>query len=467
MDPRPRLASKARLVRDRGTGQQVLLYPERGLSLNAVAAAVARRLDGTRTVAAIAAEVAAEFVDAPAGDVERDVLGFLEELGKRGLIEVGGERAPAREGKDAEGDEKAPADHPYTLIAELTYRCPLRCPYCSNPVELAAAAAELSTDDWRRVFGEAAALGVLQVHLTGGEPLARRDLEALVARAREVGLYTNLITSGVPLARERLSALVAAGVDNVQLSVQDADAEGADRVAGYPAFAHKLEVAAWVKAAGLPLTVNVVLHRANLDRVPEIIALAERLGADRLELANTQYLGWALPNRDALLPTREQLDRAFSIASAARERLMGRMEMVYVTPDYYAAWPRACMDGWARRYVHIAPTGLVLPCHAAHTLPGLVFESVRDRPLAEVWRDAPGLNQFRGDGWMTEPCSSCPRKSIDHGGCRCQAYQLAGDAAATDPACSLSPAHGLIEAARLTASTQAAEPRYLYRTAPR
>ena len=255
----------------------------------------------------------------------------------------------------------------------------------------------------------------------------------------------------------------------MQLSVQDADPEGADRVAGYAAFAHKLKVAAWVKAAGLPLTVNVVLHRDNLDRVPEIIALAERLGADRLELANTQYLGWALENRAALLPTREQLDRAFAFASEARARLLGRMKMIYVTPDYYAAWPRACMEGWARRYVHVAPTGLVLPCHAAHTLPGLAFESVGDRPLAAVWRDAPGLNHFRGDAWMAEPCASCPRKSLDHGGCRCQAYRLTGDAAATDPACSLSPAHGIIDAARLTAASSRAhaEPRYLYRTPPR
>ncbi len=334
-------------------------------------------------------------------------------------------------------------------------------------MELAAAAEELSTDDWIRVFGEAAELGVMQVHLTGGEPLARRDLESLVAGARAAGLYTNLITSGVPLTRERLSALRAAGIDNVQLSVQDAAAEGADRVAGYPAFAHKLEVAGWVKAEGLPLTVNVVLHRDNLDHVEAVIALAERLDADRLELANTQYLGWALANREALLPTRDQLDRAFAVASAARERLLGKMEMVYVTPDYYAAWPRACMEGWARRYVHIAPTGLVLPCHAAHTLPGLAFESVRDKPLAAVWKDAPGLQRFRGDAWLPEPCASCPRKEIDHGGCRCQAYALTGDAAVTDPACSLSPAHGLIEAARLRASAERGEPRYLYRTAPR
>ena len=470
-DDRPGLVGKARLVRDRTSGRDLLLYPERGLQLNAVASAMVRRLDGTRTVAKLAAEVAAEVVGATAAEVLRDVLELLGELRRRGLIELSTatDSPPAAVPSPQHEREPRDADHPYTLIAELTYRCPLRCPYCSNPVELAPGPGELSTADWCRVFGEAADLGVMQVHLTGGEPLARRDLEVLATRARAVGLYTNLITSGVPLTRDRFSALVSAGIEHVQLSVQDADPEGADRVAGYPAFAHKMEVAAWVKAAGLPLTVNVVLHRDNLDGVPGILALAEHLGADRLELANTQYLGWALENRAALLPTREQLDRAFAIASAARERLLGRMEIVYVTPDYYATWPRACMDGWARRYVHITPTGFVLPCHAAHTLPGLEFENVRDRPLAEVWREAPGLNHFRGEAWMAEPCVSCPAREPNHGGCRCQAYRLTGDAAAVNPACSLSPAHGIIESARLTAASPraAVEPRYQYRTPPR
>ncbi|XXR92173.1 pyrroloquinoline quinone biosynthesis protein PqqE [Sorangium sp. So ce406] len=485
------LASKARLVRDRTSGREILLYPERGLALNPVAAAVAARLDGTRTVGQIAAEIAASFAAAPPGEVERDVIAFLEQLAARGLLErraagaaqddaaragSGTARAVGNAGDDAASGAAAPgagaaadaAEHrPYTLIAELTYRCPLRCPYCSNPMERAGAAGELSTEDWCRVFAEAAELGVMQVHLTGGEPLARRDLEALVRHARELGLYTNLITSGVPLARERLAALRAAGLDNLQLSVQDADGERADRIAGYAAFEHKLAVAGWVKAEGLPLTVNVVLHRANIENVPAIVDLAERLGADRLELANTQYLGWALANREALLPTRGQLERAFAIASAARERLLGRMEMVFVTPDYYAAWPRACMDGWARRYLHIAPDGLVLPCHAAHTIPGLRFESVRERSLAWIWREAPGMNRFRGDAWMPPPCQGCDRRGVDFGGCRCQAYHLTGDAAATDPACSLAPAHGIVEEARLRAASARTEPRYLYRSMPR
>ncbi|XXT58777.1 pyrroloquinoline quinone biosynthesis protein PqqE [Sorangium sp. So ce590] len=496
------LASKARLVRDRSSGREIVLYPERGLALNPVAAAVAVRLDGARTVAAIAAEVAASFAAARPDEVERDVLAFLEELAERGLLEErdaartvvedaaargalpGAEAVSAPEGGaagdaalgGAAGDAAlggaagdAALHRPYTLIAELTHRCPLRCPYCSNPMELSGAAGELSTETWCRVFAEAAELGVMQLHLTGGEPLARRDLEALVRGARGAGLYTNLITSGVPLARERLAALRAAGLDNVQLSVQDADAERADRIAGYAAFDPKLAVAGWVKAEGLPLTVNVVLHRENIEHVPAIVALAERLGADRLELANTQYLGWALANREVLLPTRDQLERAFAVASAARERLLGRMEMVFVTPDYYAAWPRACMDGWARRYLHIAPDGLVLPCHAAHTIPGLRFETVRERSLGWIWREAPSMNRFRGDAWMAPSCRGCDRREVDFGGCRCQAYHLTGDAAATDPACSLSPAHGVVEEARLRAASAASaqgEPRYLHRGAP-
>ncbi|MFO0755590.1 MAG: pyrroloquinoline quinone biosynthesis protein PqqE [Byssovorax sp.] len=358
------------------------------------------------------------------------------------------------------------APRPYTLIAELTYRCPLRCPYCSNPVALEGEARELSTDDWRRVLAESEALGVMQVHFTGGEPLLRKDLEALVDESRKVGLYPNLITSGFPLTRERLGDLARAGLRNVQLSVQDAEIEEADRLAGCEVHAHKLAVAGWVKELDLPLTVNVVLHRDNLDHVPALIALAERLGADRLELANTQYLGWALENRAALLPSRAQLDRAFAAASEARARLMGKMELVYVTPDYFSDRPKACMDGWARRYVHVEPGGLVLPCHAAHTLPGMRFESVRDRSLADIWVESEGLARFRGEAWMPEPCASCPRRAVDFGGCRCQAFHLAGSASAVDPACALSPDHGLVLAAREAAEAMPARPRYLYRGPP-
>ncbi len=353
---------------------------------------------------------------------------------------------------------------PYTLVAELTYRCPLRCVYCSNPVDFARHGDGLDTDDWRRIFREAEDLGVVQLNLTGGEPLLRRDLEALVEAARALDLYTNLITSGIPLTRERLAELKRRGLDNVQVSIQDVAAEASDRIAGLKSFERKLEVARWVKELGLPLTLNTVLHRDNLDRIAEVIALAESLAADRLELANAQYLGWALVNREALLPTAEQLDRAREIARSARQRLQGRMEVLFVTPDYYAGFPKSCMDGWGRRFMVVAPDGLVLPCHAAHTLPGLVFDNARTRSLGEIWRSSPGFAAFRGEAWMREPCRSCERRAIDFGGCRCQAFHLTGNAAATDPVCPLAPDHGLITEAR-RAARAAAPPALEYRTA--
>jgi pyrroloquinoline quinone biosynthesis protein E len=340
---------------------------------------------------------------------------------------------------------------PYTLVAELTYRCPLRCVYCSNPVDWARHGDGLDTADWLRVFRQAEELGVVQLNLTGGEPLLRRDLETLVEAARGLDLYTNLITSGIPLTRERLAELKARGLDNVQVSIQDVTAPASDRIAGLKSFERKLEIARWVKELGLPLTLNTVLHRENLDRIGDVVALAESLAADRLELANTQYLGWALVNRAALLPTREQLDRAREVARAARRRLQGRMEVLFVTPDYYADFPKSCMDGWGRRFIVVAPDGLVLPCHAAHTLPGLAFDNAKDRSLAEIWRSSAAFDAFRGESWMPEPCRSCDRRTVDFGGCRCQAFHLTGNAAATDPACPLSPDHQLVTDARRTA----------------
>lgn len=359
------------------------------------------------------------------------------------------------------------SNRPYTLIAELSYRCPLRCSYCSNPVDWAKHRDELDTATWLRVFREAEDLGVVQLNLTGGEPLVRDDLEELVAGARKLELYTNLITSGLPLERARLEKLRDAGLNNVQVSLQDVDEAESDRIAGTKSFAHKLEVMRWVKALGLPLTLNMVLHRSNLGRVAGVIALAEELKADRLELANTQYLGWALANRQALMPTREQLDAARAVAAKARDRLKGRMELLFVTPDYYAEYPKTCMDGWGQRFLLVSPDGLALPCHAAHTLPGLNFDNVRERPLAEIWNNSAGFNAFRGESWMQEPCASCERRGKDLGGCRCQAYHLTGDAAATDPVCKLAPTHGLIETARReTAATTVAPLRYRSAKAP-
>lgn len=343
-------------------------------------------------------------------------------------------------------------DRIYTLIAELTYRCPLRCPYCSNPVDFQERRDALETSDWLRVLDEASALGALQVNFTGGEPLLRDDLEALVRRASELDLYTSLITSGVPLERERLAELKSLGLNAVQLSLQDARESACNRISGMNSYQHKLQVAGWIKELGFPLTLNVVLHRENLDQVAEHIALAETLGADRLELANTQYLGWALVNRDALLPSREQLENAREIARAAKARLKGRIEILFVLPDYYSDRPKACMGGWAQRYLLITPQGEALPCHLAASLPNLHFDNVKERSLAEIWQHSAAFQAFRGEAWMPEPCKSCERRAQDFGGCRCQAFALTGDASLTDPTCSLSPNHNLVKAARLRAT---------------
>jgi pyrroloquinoline quinone biosynthesis protein E len=345
---------------------------------------------------------------------------------------------------------------PYALIAELSYRCPLQCAYCSNPLDLHRRREELATADWLRAFREAEALGVVQVSLSGGEPLLRADLEELVAGARSAGLYVNLATSGVPLARERLARLREAGVDNVQVSIQDTDAAAAERICGGRFLEQKLAVARWVKELGLPLTINIVLHRHNLARVADFVALAEELGADRLELANAQYQGWALPNREALLPTRAAIDAARQVAAEAHERLKGRMEVLFVLPDYYSEFPKPCMGGWGRRFILIAPDGQVLPCHQAHTLPGLSFANLRDRDLAWIWHESPGFAAFRGEDWMEEPCRSCAQRTRDFGGCRCQAWHLAGDARATDPACRLAPRHELVAQARAAAALEPA-----------
>lgn len=343
-------------------------------------------------------------------------------------------------------------ERPYTLIAELTYRCPLRCPYCSNPTNYAHRPA-LDTATWRRVFREADALGVVQLHLTGGEPLLRDDLEDLVQAAHELELYTNLITSGIPLDRPRLDRLIQCGLDSMQLSVQSAAAPASDRLAGIPSFNRKLTVARWVKESGLPLTINVVMHRQNLDDIEAIIALAEEAQADRLELATTQYAGWALLNRGALLPGKDQLDRARSRAREAKARLLGRMEILYVLPDYYSDLPKACMDGWGRRYVVVTPDGLVLPCHAAHTLPDATPDRITDLPLSEIWASSALFRRFRGEEWMPAPCRTCDRRSVDFGGCRCQAFHLTGNPAVTDPACALSPHHEIILQARAGAAS--------------
>ncbi|WP_375546463.1 pyrroloquinoline quinone biosynthesis protein PqqE [Actinophytocola gossypii] len=334
---------------------------------------------------------------------------------------------------------------PLGMLAELTHRCPLHCPYCSNPVELAAKRDELTTAQWLEVIEAARDLGVLQVHLSGGEPLLRPDLPELVARASELGCYVNLVTSGLGLTESRLADLAERGLAHVQLSVQGADAARADRIAGAKAHARKVDTAAVVRAVGLPLSVNVVLHRANHDQVEELIDLAERMGADRLELANTQYYGWALRNRTALMPTPEQLAAAEPVVRAAIERLRGRMEIVYVVADYYERYPKPCMYGWGARQLTVAPNGDVLPCPAASVITTLDVENVKRRPLGEIWYESASFNAFRGEDWMRDPCRTCDRRALDFGGCRCQAFMLTGDASATDPVCSRSPDRSVVD----------------------
>ncbi|HWP26822.1 MAG TPA: pyrroloquinoline quinone biosynthesis protein PqqE [Xanthobacteraceae bacterium] len=360
----------------------------------------------------------------------------------------------------AAGTQPGALPKPLGLLAELTHRCPLGCPYCSNPLALAPRERELDAAAWARVFREAAELGVLQVHLSGGEPAARRDLVEITAAAHAAGLYTNLITSAVGLTPETLAALDQAGLDHVQISIQDSEAASADRIAGYQgAFARKQALAAEVVRRGLPLTVNAVIHRANIDRIADMVKLALRLSAKRIEIAHVQYYGWALRNRAALMPSREQVERAVAAVDELRRRHRGEIVIDAVVPDYYARYPKPCVGGWGRRSLNVMPDGVVLPCHAAQTIPGLEFWSVREHSLADIWAYSPAFNAFRGNAWMHEPCASCPRRGEDFGGCRCQAYALTGDAAATDPVCHLSPHHAQVEA--LAAQRGAAE--YVYR----
>lgn len=337
--------------------------------------------------------------------------------------------------------------NPLALIAEITHRCPLHCVYCSNPLEMQKAAAELSTDEWVRVFREAGQLGILHVHLTGGEPLARTDLTELITGARAGGLYVNLITSGIGLSPQRLATLVDAGLEHIQLSFQDSREGGANEVAGTRSHAHKLQLARLIRQFKIAFTVNVVVHRQNLDHLSDIIAMAEELGPDRLEIANVQYYGWALRNRDLLLPTRQQVEQSERTVAAAEERLRGRMRIDYVAPDYYARYPKACMGGWGRRLLLLDPAGQALPCHAAGVIPGMHFDNVREHSLDWIWRESAAFQRFRGEDWMPEPCRSCERRTEDFGGCRCQALLLTGNAAATDPVCTLAPTHGVVEQA--------------------
>jgi pyrroloquinoline quinone biosynthesis protein E len=362
------------------------------------------------------------------------------------------------------------APTPLALIAELTHRCPLHCVYCSNPLELQHRAEELSTEVWGRVFREAAEAGVLQVDFTGGEPLARPDVVDLVRAARGAGLYVSLITSGLPLDEARLDDLVHAGLDHIQLSFQGAHEESANEISGTKAHAQKLRVLDWLKRRHVALTLNFVIHRSNIDQLEEMLALGESSCAGRIEFANVQYYGWAFANRGDLLPTREQLDRSVEFLKRAQDRLRGKIQVEFVVPDYYAKYPKTCMGGWGQKLMLITPTGDALPCHAAQIIPGLHFDNLKDRSLDEIWHKSEAFQKFRGEDWMPEPCKSCDRRTRDFGGCRCQAFLLTGDAAATDPVCSLAPQRSKVDAVLASVSGPAAEsfvkPNWLYRPNP-
>jgi pyrroloquinoline quinone biosynthesis protein E len=336
------------------------------------------------------------------------------------------------------------ANNPLWLLAELTYRCPLHCVYCSNPVDYARYGSELSTEEWLRVLREARALGCAQLGFSGGEPLLRDDLEVLVREAHALGYYTNLITSGVGLNEKRIAALKEGGLDHIQLSFQDSTRELNDFLSHTRTFDLKQRIARLIKAHGYPMVLNVVLHRQNIDHVEMILEMAQALGAEYVELANTQYYGWAFVNRDHLLPSREQLERAEAVTNRFREKVGNDMRIYFVVPDYYAHRPKACMNGWGSVFLCVCPDGVVLPCHEARGLPGLSFPSVREASLQWIWYDSPGFNRYRGEGWMKEPCRTCPERVKDFGGCRCQAYLLTGDPANADPVCELSPHHHVV-----------------------
>ena len=359
---------------------------------------------------------------------------------------------------------------PLAMIAELTHRCPLHCVYCSNPLELTRRADELSTEIWSRVLREAAEAGVLQVDFTGGEPLARTDLVDLVRVARSAGLYVNLITSGLPLDEARLDELVGAGLDHIQLSFQGSAEEPANQISGAKTHAQKLRVLEWLARRRVAVTLNFVIHRRNIDQLEQMLELGESSGAGRIEFANVQYYGWAFSNRENLLPTRDQLDRSVEILELAQERLRDKLHIEFVVPDYYAKYPKACMGGWGHKLILITPCGDALPCHAAQVIPGLQFDNVQDRSLREIWANSGAFKKFRGEAWMPEPCRSCDRRERDFGGCRCQAFLLTGDAAATDPVCTLSPQRSRVDAILAAVNEPVAESfaktNWLYRPNP-
>jgi pyrroloquinoline quinone biosynthesis protein E len=461
-DSRPGFTRYARLHEDRARSRTVILAPERAYELDPIGLIVLRAIDGETRVADLCARLAQQYA-APLEIITRDVTALLQGLADKRLLRDGKD-AFAPPAPSAFASSIAPfAGGPAGLLAELTHRCPLQCPYCSNPLELERSNVELTAAEWGETFRQAAAIGALQLHLSGGEPTARRDLEDILAHAVDAGLYTNLVTSAVLLTRERLQRLAEIGLDHVQVSIQDVVPDSADRISGFQGgVAKKRDVARWTREFGMGLTINAPMHRQNIAHLPQIIDFAVEVDAQRIEIAHIQYYAWAQVNRAALIPTRETFMETVGVVEEAKKRLAGVLNFDFVIHDHYATRPKACTGGWGRSIMAVTPSGKALPCHAAQTLPGLTFDNVRDKSLADIWRHGAAFNAFRGTDWMKEPCRSCDRREIDFGGCRCQAFAIAGNAAATDPACHLSPEHARF-AAYAEVESHAPAPEFIYR----
>ena len=475
-DSRPRLPRGVRLTRNKVHGW-ALQAPERSIKTDPIAVEILTRCTGEASFQAIVDDLAGTF-NAPRERIGADVATVLRGLADKKYLEFAppGDGAAARPvsavpvrpaaaggqpaATPANGASPRPVYSPLGMLAELTHRCPLGCPYCSNPLQMDRRETELDTATWARVFAEAADLGVMQVQLSGGEPASRSDLIDIMQAARDADLYTNLITSGVGMTERRLGELADAGLDHVQISIQDSEPRSADRIAGYDgAYARKRALADWVTALKIPVTANIVIHRANIGRVDDLVALALDMGASRVEMAHVQYYGWAIKNRAALMPTREQVEAAVARIEPLRKQLHGRIIIDAVVPDYYARFPKPCVGGWGRRSLNVTPSGRVLPCHAAESIPDLEFWSVKDRSLRDIWIDSPAFNAFRGTRYLPETCQTCDRRDVDFGGCRCQAFALTGDATAADPVCHLSPHHHVV--GELAAAREDAQ--YVYR----
>jgi pyrroloquinoline quinone biosynthesis protein E len=459
---RPAFTRFSRLHEDRVRNRFVILAPERAYEIDAISLAVLRMIDGRKAVAEIVAQLSAQY-GAPPDVVARDVSALLQGLADKCLLRDGPDAFSPPPLSALAQSYSSFAGGPAGLLAELTHRCPLQCPYCSNPLELERANVELTAEEWGEAFRSAAAIGAMQLHLSGGEPTLRRDLEEILAYAVEAGLYTNLVTSAVMLTRERLETLAKIGLDHVQVSIQDVVPESADHISAFEGgVARKRDVALWTRELGMGLTINAPMHRQNIDHLPRIIDFAVEVGAQRIEVAHIQYYAWAEKNRAALIPTREKFMESVAVVDEAKARLKGVLNFDFVIHDHYATRPKTCTGGWGRSIIAVTPSGKALPCHAAQTLPGLVFDNVRERDLGDIWRNGAAFNAFRGTDWMKEPCRSCDRREIDLGGCRCQAMAVTGDPAATDPACHLSPDHARFAALAET-EAHAPPPAFVYR----